>query len=199
MSNLAKNLDFLLYKHRLSANQLQDKSGITQSTTTRIISGETKSPRQNIIEQYAQFFKVSSQDLVCKDLARKGAMTVNTSTTVGGNNTNHSTQIGSQQNLMQNVSVESREQLDEISNNYLKDMPLLDIDAGVAFALDPSRLPQLVTDNTERAATFIPHSGRTFGLKNSTDIVGVFDVPIAKNDILIVEPCIAPRDGDLVF
>lgn len=100
---------------------------------------------------------------------------------------------------MQNVSVESREQLDEISNNYLKDMPLLDIDAGVAFALDPSRLPQLVTDNTERAATFIPHSGRTFGLKNSTDIVGVFDVPIAKNDILIVEPCIAPRDGDLVL
>lgn len=165
MSNLAKNLDFLLHKHRLSANQLQDKSGITQSTTTRIISGETKSPRQNIIEQYAQFFKVSSQDLVYKDLARKGAMTVNTSTTVGGNNTNHSTQIGSQQNLMQNVSVESREQLDEISNNYLKDMPLLDIDAGVAFALDPSRLPQLVTDNTERAATFIPHSGRTFGLK----------------------------------
>lgn len=71
--------------------------------------------------------------------------------------------------------------------------------AGVAFALDPSRLPQLVTDNTERAATFIPHSGRTFGLKNSTDIVGVFDVPIAKNDILIVEPCIAPRDGDLVL
>lgn len=199
MSNLAKNLDFLLYKHRLSANQLQDKSGITQSTTTRIISGETKSPRQNIIEQYAQFFKVSSQDLVYKDLARKGAMTVNTSTTVGGNNTNHGTQIGSQQNLMQNVSVESREQLDEISNNYLKDMPLLDIDAGVAFALDPSRLPQLITDNNERVATFIPHSGRTFGLKNSTDIVGVFDVPITKNDILIVEPCIAPRDGDLVL
>lgn len=29
--------------------------------------------------------------------------------------------------------------------------------------------------------------------------MGVFDVPIAKNDILIVEPCIAPRDGDLVL
>lgn len=72
MSNLAKNLDFLLYKHRLSANQLQDKSGITQSTTTRIISGATKSPRQNVIEQYAQFFKVSSQDLVYKDLTQEG-------------------------------------------------------------------------------------------------------------------------------
>lgn len=74
MSNLAKNLDFLLHKHRLSANQLQEKSGITQSTTTRIISGETKSPRQNIIEQYAQFFKVSSQDLIYKDLTTRPSL-----------------------------------------------------------------------------------------------------------------------------
>ena len=34
MSNLAKNLEYLLFEKRLSANQLQEQSGITQSTTT---------------------------------------------------------------------------------------------------------------------------------------------------------------------
>lgn len=133
-------------------------------------------------------------------LTGQGTMTVsNTGITVGGNNTNHGTQIGTHMSSLQNMPAQSKEQLDEMSANYPKDMPLFDIDAGVVFALDPNRLPQLIADSNERVATFIPHSGRAFGLKNSTDIVGVFDTPIAKNDILIVEPCIASRDGDLIL
>lgn len=68
MSYLAKNLDYLLHKNRLSANQLQEKSGITQSTTTRITGGKTTNPRQSVIKQYADYFGVSEQDLVYSDL-----------------------------------------------------------------------------------------------------------------------------------
>lgn len=118
---------------------------------------------------------------------------------VDGDNQNNGTQIGTQHNLTQNVSVASREQLNEQAKNYLKDMPLLDIDAGVLLALNPNSINQLILDSTERVATFIPHSGRTFGIKNNNDISGIAPSVIRRNDILIVEPSIAPRDNDLVL
>lgn len=114
-----------------------------------------------------------------------------------GSNTNHGTQIGTQHNLTQSVS--DKETLDEVSANHLKDMPLLDIDAGVRFALNPNCLPTLVYDQAERAATFIPHTGRTFGIKINADITGVAPSTIRKSDILIIEPSIVPRDNDLVL
>lgn len=71
MSYLATNLDYLLHKHRLSANELQSKSEITQSTTSRILSGKTTNPRQDIIKKYAEYFGVSEQDLIFTDLSRQ--------------------------------------------------------------------------------------------------------------------------------
>lgn len=68
-NHLAKNLEYLLAKHHLSANQLQEQSGITQSTTTRIIKGDTTNPRQNVIESYADFFKISVQELLYSELS----------------------------------------------------------------------------------------------------------------------------------
>lgn len=69
MNYLAKNLEYLLKKHNLSANQLQEQSGITQSTTTRIMKGETQNPRQKIVKEYADFFSLSVQDLMYTDLS----------------------------------------------------------------------------------------------------------------------------------
>lgn len=74
MSYLAKNLDYLLHKNRLSANQLQEKSGITQSTTTRITGGKTTNPRQSVIKQYADYFGISEQNLVYSDLTTQNTM-----------------------------------------------------------------------------------------------------------------------------
>lgn len=68
MNYLAKNLGFLLHKHHLSANQLQEQANIVQSTTTRILKGDTTNPRQNILQSYADFFQVSVQDLMYVDL-----------------------------------------------------------------------------------------------------------------------------------
>lgn len=126
---------------------------------------------------------------------------------INGNNTNHGTQIGSQNNysLNQNVQAEaSQQQLDEyasmhLASMHLKDMPLLDIDDGVKFAMYPEAMLEKIQDTAERASTFIPHSGRTFGIKNAYDIHGVSPSVIAKNDILIIEPAIAPRANDLVL
>lgn len=69
MSYLAKNLEYLLYLNRLNATQLQEQAGITQSTTTRILSGKTTNPRQNVLESYAHFFGVPVQDLMYMDLS----------------------------------------------------------------------------------------------------------------------------------
>ncbi|UZA02065.1 LexA family transcriptional regulator [Moraxella bovis] len=74
-SYLAKNLEFLMNKQGLNANSLQDKSGITQSTTSRILNGSTKNPRDNVLQQYVDFFGVSVSDLRYKDLAGQGNMT----------------------------------------------------------------------------------------------------------------------------
>ncbi len=45
MSMLIKNLEYLMYKKRISANQLQELTGVAQSTTTRILNGNTTNPR----------------------------------------------------------------------------------------------------------------------------------------------------------
>lgn len=45
VSIIAQNLLYLMDKMGLTANLLKDKSGITQTTTSRILNGSTKNPR----------------------------------------------------------------------------------------------------------------------------------------------------------
>ena len=71
MSNLSNNLAYLLTLHGLNSNQLQEKAGITQSTTSRILSGKIVSPSPKVINQYADFFGVSAPDLIYSDLTNK--------------------------------------------------------------------------------------------------------------------------------
>ncbi|UNU74139.1 helix-turn-helix transcriptional regulator [Moraxella nasovis] len=67
----AKNLDFLMKKQGLNANGLQDKSGITQTTTSRILNGSTKNPRDSVVQQYSDFFGVPMADLRYTDLEKQ--------------------------------------------------------------------------------------------------------------------------------
>ncbi len=71
MSTLIKNLNYLMKQHGLSANQLQEKTGVTQSTTSRILKGETKNPRLDALQKYADYFGVSIADLQFTDLPTK--------------------------------------------------------------------------------------------------------------------------------
>lgn len=69
MSSLVQNLEYLMKKQGLSANQLQEKTGVTQSTTSRILSGETKNPRADALKKYADYFGVSVMGLQYSNLA----------------------------------------------------------------------------------------------------------------------------------
>ncbi|WP_432481638.1 LexA family transcriptional regulator [Moraxella sp. ZY200743] len=75
-SIIAKNLEFLMSKKGLNANGLQDKSGITQSTTSRILKGDTKNPRDSVLQQYADFFGVGVADLRYKDLSNEMSLPI---------------------------------------------------------------------------------------------------------------------------
>lgn len=65
---LQKNIAFLLEKHHLNANSLQELADIPQPTTRRILIGESTNPRQSTLKSYADFFGVDSGDLISRDL-----------------------------------------------------------------------------------------------------------------------------------
>lgn len=69
MSLIASNIQYLLDKNNINAYQLQDKSNIAQSTTFRIINGDTKSPSSSTVLKYAKYFGIDEADLRFKDLA----------------------------------------------------------------------------------------------------------------------------------
>lgn len=120
----------------------------------------------------------------------KGEMTNNTGITVGGNNTNHGTQIGVQHHSTAHNESSTSKPADH------QTIPLFDIDTGVFFALNPHKLPTMA--NGEQVATTILHSNHAFAIKNNLAI-HINDTVILKNDILIVEPYIPPQAGDLVL
>lgn len=71
MTLLARNIEYLLNKKGINAYQLQDKSDIAQSTTFRIMNGDTKSPSSKTLQKYVDYFGVSEADLRFEDLAKK--------------------------------------------------------------------------------------------------------------------------------
>lgn len=93
-----------------------------------------------------------------------------------------------------------KERLSEIQAQYLKDIPLFDIDDAIEFALNPDTSVHKIYDSNERVATFIPHSKMTFGLKvNDNSVEKIAGSKILQNDILIIEPKIKPRNNDFVL
>lgn len=68
MSMLIKNLEYLMYKKRISANQLQELTGVAQSTTTRILNGDTVNPRDDVLQKYADYFGYTVAQLRYDDI-----------------------------------------------------------------------------------------------------------------------------------
>ena len=122
-----------------------------------------------------------------------------------GGTTNNTVINGDQTNNTTNnfFSTQHGEEIQEILNKeqsrFWTIMPILGIDDGVGYAVNPKEKLNKIKDISERAATYIPHSDRTFALKLAEEISGITSCPLFQNDILIVEPLIPPRDKDLVL
>lgn len=124
--------------------------------------------------------------------------------TIGENN-NGNQNVGSGNQINYSLYQESgadlkKLELGETDAKYLKSMPLMDINLAARYLIDPEKEREQIYDNSERAATFIPHSSDTIGIRIADD--GLIDFSkdrITAGDILIVEPKIPPRDGDLIL
>ena len=68
MSMLIKNLEYLMYKKRISANQLQELTGVAHSTSTRILNGDTVNPRDDVLQKYADYFGYTVAQLRYDDI-----------------------------------------------------------------------------------------------------------------------------------
>lgn len=71
MSIFAKNLEFLMKKKGVNAYQIQEETGsggITQSTTQRILKGDTANPNFRTVKKYAGYFGVDPHDLQSRNL-----------------------------------------------------------------------------------------------------------------------------------
>lgn len=119
----------------------------------------------------------------------------------GGNQTN----IAGDQNTNNFFNSETTEKeakaiLGDKKAQFLSAMPLLDIDDGVAYAINPEHKKEQITNNSQRLVSFIPSSDRTFAVKIAAPVLrGVTDTPLIQNDILIIEPLIPPRNQDVVL
>ncbi len=122
----------------------------------------------------------------------------NISSTINGYQTNVQ---GDSYNLYQNTGTEmTQAELQDADAKYLKSMPLMDINLGARYLINPDKDREQIYDKAERAATFIPHSSDTIGIRIADNsLIEFFADRIQTGDILIVEPKIPPRDGDLIL
>ena len=68
-SLVAKNLDYLMTKHKLNPTSLANATKQNQPTLHRIMTGESTDPRAATLRPYADYFGVSVNDLRTIDLA----------------------------------------------------------------------------------------------------------------------------------
>lgn len=76
-TTLIRNIEFLLARENLNAYQLQEKSNIPQSTTFRILNGDTSSPSSRTVKKYADYFDIPAEDLMFKDLSQTDQRGIN--------------------------------------------------------------------------------------------------------------------------
>lgn len=182
---------------RLTQIEVSDKVEISQGTYSQLERGLVKSTSK--IVELADLFGVNPMWLS----TGVGEAFSNTGANIQHNGDNCGNIVGgignTQNNLTQNVSVQDQAKLDEITANYYKSMPLLDINMGVKYAINPYTITTLILDNSQKILAHIPHTSNTFGIQLSHDIVGVIPSILLKGDILIIEPCMSPQNNDLVL
>lgn len=185
----------------LSQEKIAGLIGVTQAAINHYLNG-TNALNASIASEFAKILGVPvgrfswrlekeinemSNSLIISGGVVNGALNNN----IGGvyNNTSYT--------LNQNsVSKPTKEELADADKHFLKSMPLLDIDIAVRHLANPDKDRTQIQGDGDRAATFIPHSGHTVGVRMADDVEFA---GIKRGDILIVEPNIPPRDKDLVL
>lgn len=185
----------------LSQEKIASLIGVTQAAINHYLNG-TNALNASIASEFAKILGVPvgrfswrlekeinemSNSLIISGGVINGALNNN----IGGvyNNTSYT--------LNQNsVSEPTKEELSDADKHFLKSMPLLDIDIAVRHLANPDKDRTQIQSNGDRAATFIPHSRHTIGVRMADDVEFA---GIKRGDILIVEPNIPPRDKDLVL
>lgn len=188
MNSIGERVKIARKNSKLTQQELAQKANISQTTLSQLESGRNTSSKE--LPQLANALGIDVNWLLT------GNTIHNHGIYTGGDN------YGTQTNYSLNQTVAAEQHQEQLSSGdqpHLKDLIMLDIDCGVQYAINPASLNKVILDNAERVATFIPHSGRTFGIKAADEIRHITPSPIHKNDILITEPAIMPRNGDLVL
>lgn len=185
----------------LSQAKIAGLIGVTQAAINHYLNG-TNALNASIASEFAKVLGVPvgrfswrlekeinemSNSLIISGGVINGALNNN----IGGvhNNTSYT--------LNQNSASEpTKEELADADKHFLKSMPLLDIDIAVRHLANPDKDRTQIQSGGDRAATFIPHSRHTIGVRMADDVEFA---GIKRGDILIVEPNIPPRDKDLVL
>lgn len=185
----------------LSQEKIASLIGVTQAAINHYLNG-TNALNASIASEFAKILGVPvgrfswrlekeinemSNSLIISGGVINGALNNN----IGGvyNNTSYT--------LNQNSASEpTKEELSDADKHFLKSMPLLDIDVAVRHLANPDKDRTQIQGDGDRAATFIPHSRHTIGVRMADDVEFA---GIKRGDILIVEPNIPPRDKDLVL
>lgn len=122
---------------------------------------------------------------------------MNNGISVDGDNINSGTQIGTQ-TLNQTVLTEDIANTPDEDLN-LKPLPLFDIDDAVVYALSDGKDDGQIMERAKQSTVFIPSTSRALGVRVIYDLVGITPTPTNAGDGILVEPCLPPRDGDLVL
>ena len=156
----------------MTQEKLAEHLGRTKANVSAMENGRSKPS----FEQMMEIHRVTGYPLPYQQSAGRDL--------VNGNQTNTS------YTLNQGLPIQpSSEELGDADKHFLKSMPLLDIDIAVRHLANPDKDRTQIQGNGDRAATFIPHSGHTVGVRMADD------VEFAG----IMEPNIPPRDKDLVL
>ena len=163
----------------MTQEKLADHLGRTKANVSAMENGRSKPS----FEQMMEIHRVTGYPLPYQQSAGRDL--------INGNQTNTSYTLN-----QNSVSKPTKEELADADKHFLKSMPLLDIDIAVRHLSNPDKDRTQIQGNGDRAATFIPHSGNTVGVRMADDVEFA---GIKRGDILIVEPNIPPRDKDLVL
>ena len=163
----------------MTQEKLAEHLGRTKANVSAMENGRSKPS----FEQMIEIHRVTGYPLPYQQSAGRDL--------INGNQTNTSYTLN-----QNSVSKPTKEELSDADKHFLKSMPLLDIDIAVRHLANPDKDRTQIQSDGDRAATFIPHSGHTVGVRMADDVEFV---GIKRGDILIVEPHIPPRDKDLVL
>lgn len=195
MNTLAERLKKIRNERGVSQAKLAKLTKQSQSAIAALESGRNQ--ESTAIAKMAEVLGVSAIWL------ETGKGNVNTGiqnigSTINGDQTNVQ---GDSYNLYQDTGTEpTQAELPEADAQYLKSMPLMDINLAARYLINPDKDREQIYDKAERAATFIPHSSETIGIRIADNSLIEFSADrIQAGDILIIEPKIPPRSNDLVF